>query len=316
MLAETGDRWAAYYSKQEKAQLNAQLEGRYGGLGIWLRRSSAGAVTVVSVVPGSPAERRLNVGDRLLSVGSWTVGSANVAQVVEKLRGQAGSRTTLVVQRGSSVVSVGLVRADVTTPDVTVDAVNRQVERIRISAFSAGVATAVRNGIAALGNRRPQGIVLDLRGDPGGLLDEAVDVAGLFLDGGPIVSYSGRGITSRLLEAPKHKAITLPVAVLVDGGTASAAEVLAGALQDRHRAVIVGSRTFGKGSVQEPITLSDGSAIEITVAHYLTPDGRSLDGKGITPDVTVPANAPDNVALGRAADVLTGLLADAGTGRG
>lgn len=316
MLAQTGDKWAAYYAPQERAQLSALLDGRYGGLGLWLRRSGAGAVSVVSVVPGSPATTNVQVGDQVLAVGDWQVGKADVAQVVSKLRGPSGSPVTLTLRRKGDVRHVRLTRADVTTPDVSVSAVNRHIELIRISSFSRGVGTAVRDGVAALGHNSAQGIILDLRGDPGGLLDEAVGVAGVFLNGGPVVSYSGRNLPSRVLYAPNHEATKLPVAVLVDGGTASAAEVVAAALQDRHRGVIVGSRTFGKGSVQEPITLSDGSAIELTVARYLTPDGRSLDGHGLTPDVAVPAAAPDSVAIARASDVLTGLLADAASGRG
>lgn len=316
MLAQTGDRWAAYYAPQERAQLSALLDGRYGGLGLWLRRSSNGAVSVVSVVPGSPATTQVQVGDQVLAVGSWQVGKADVAEVITKLRGPSGSPVTLTLRRKGATRRVRLTRADVTTPDVSVSAVNRHIELIRVSSFSRGVGTAVRDGVAALGHKSAQGIILDLRGDPGGLLDEAVEVAGVFLDGGPVVSYTGRNMPTRVLDAPGHGATKLPVAVLVDGGTASAAEVVAAALQDRHRGVIVGSRTFGKGSVQEPITLSDGSAIELTVARYLTPDGRSLDGHGLTPDVAVPASAPDSVAITRASDVLIGLLADAASGRG
>jgi carboxyl-terminal processing protease len=316
MLAQTGDKWASYYAPQERAQLSALLDGRYGGLGLWLRRSSAGAVTVVSVVPGSPATTKVQVGDQVLAVDDWQVGRSDVAQVVSKLRGPSGSPVTLSLARKGAARHVRLTRADVTTPDVSVSAVNRHIELIRISSFSRGVGTAVRDGVAALGHKSAQGIILDLRGDPGGLLDEAVEVAGVFLNGGPVVSYSGRNLPARVLYAPEREATQLPVAVLVDGGTASAAEVVAAALQDRHRGVIVGSRTFGKGSVQEPIRLSDGSAIEITVARYLTPAGRSLDGHGLTPDVAVPATAPDSVAIARASDVLTGLLADAASGRG
>ena len=153
---------------------------------------------------------------------------------------------------------------------------------IRVSSFSRGVGAAVREGVAAFGNKNAQGIILDLRGDPGGLLDEAVDVAGLFLDGGPVVSYTGRSIRH---DCSTHRRQSDQTA----GGRAGrwrnclGRRGVAAALQDRHRGVIVGSRTFGKGSVQEPITLSDGSAIELTVARYFTPGGRSLDGHGLTP---------------------------------
>jgi carboxyl-terminal processing protease len=154
------------------------------------------------------------------------------------------------------------------------------------------------------------GVVLDLRGNPGGLLDEAVEVASAFLDAGPVVSYLRRGGEPVRLDAVGTGDTRTPLVVLVDGGTASAAEVVAGALQDRDRAVLVGSRTFGKGTVQEPRTLTDGSALELTVARYLTPAGRSLEGRGLTPDIEVAAGSAPYVALNRALVVLSGLVAD------
>ncbi len=153
------------------------------------------------------------------------------------------------------------------------------------------------------------GVVLDLRGNPGGLLDEAVEVASAFLDGGPVVSYEQRDAPDRVLDALGQGNTTVPVVVLVDGGTASAAEVVAAALQDRNRAVVVGSRTYGKGSVQEPIVLPDGSAIEFTIGRYLTPAGRVIDGRGIEPDVLVDATSTPEVAEQRALEVLRGLTA-------
>src|SRR5262249_4996090 len=144
----------------------------------------------------------------------------------------------------------------------------------------------VRRAVAA----RPGGIVLDLRGDPGGLLDEAVETASVFLGGGLVATYEPYGAPPERLEAAGGGDTTTPLVVLGGGGTASAAEVVAGSLRDRDRAVIVGSRTFGKGSVQEPLRLTDGSAIELTVGRYRTPDGRSLDGSGIAPDVAVNAD--------------------------
>jgi carboxyl-terminal processing protease len=161
------------------------------------------------------------------------------------------------------------------------------------------------------------GVVLDLRGNPGGLLDEAVEVASAFLDGGPVVSYERRGSGVQTLDAIGTGDTVTPVAVLVDGGTASAAEVVAAALQDRNRAVVVGARTFGKGSVQEPSTLSDGSALELTVGKYRTPAGRMIDGVGVTPDVAVDPAAAGDIAEARAVEVLGGLVAALDTsGRG
>jgi carboxyl-terminal processing protease len=186
-----------------------------------------------------------------------------------------------------------------------------------VAAFTRGVGRWVRNQVALARERRVNGLVLDLRDDPGGLLDEAVETASAFLSGGPVVSYQQRGSSPRVLEALGHGDTGMPLVVLVDGGTASAAEIVAAALQDRGRAVLLGSRTFGKGSVQAPSRLSDGSALELTVGHYLTPSGRSLDGVGVEPDVLVPPGSSDDVFDQRAVEVLSGLTADAGSsGRG
>jgi carboxyl-terminal processing protease len=188
------------------------------------------------------------------------------------------------------------------------------IGRITVPSFSRGTGRQVRDALAGLVKRRAQGVVLDLRGDPGGPLTEAVETASAFLDGGTVVTYTRRGDVPTRLDAEAHGNTAVPLVVLVDGGTASAAEVVAGALQDRGRAVVVGSRTFGKGTVQEPKHLSDGSALALTVARYALPSGRSVDGVGIEPDIEVVSN-DGRVALRRAMEVLTGLQADTG-GRG
>jgi carboxyl-terminal processing protease len=210
-----------------------------------------------------------------------------------------------------------LTRADVQDDDVSANMVTPTIKRLRVAAFTRGVGRWVRDQVAHARARHLEGLVLDLRDDPGGLLDEAVETASAFLDGGPVVSYEQRNSTPQVLRALGHGDAGIPLVVLVDGGTASAAEIVAAALQDRGRAVLIGSRTFGKGSVQAPSQLSDGSALELTVGHYLTPSGRSLDGVGVKPDVQVPADAASTVFEQRAVEVLSGLTADAGSsGRG
>jgi carboxyl-terminal processing protease len=196
-----------------------------------------------------------------------------------------------------------------------VSAGSGSVGRITVASFVRGAGRDVRTAVTRLQAAHASGVILDLRGNPGGLLDEAVETASAFLDGGPVVSYTRRAGTPVRLDAVGTGDTALPLVVLVDGGTASAAEVVAGALQDRGRAVLVGSRTFGKGSVQEPRTLPDGSALELTIARYATPTGRSLDGVGLVPDIDIRPGSASSVAVRRGLEVLRGLSADRTAGR-
>ena len=232
-----------------------------------------------------------------------------MSSVAGRLRGPSGSTVTVGVRRATGTLTVTITRSQVLADDVVVDRLKHSVLMIRVTSFSRGVGREVRAAMAADPGAHAGGIVLDLRDDPGGLVDEAVDVAGAFLDGGPVVSYAQRGSGTHTLDAVGVGDTATPLVVLVDGNTASAAEIVTGALQDRGRAVVIGSKTFGKGSVQEPATLSDGSAIEFTVGRYLTPSGRALDGVGIDPDVAIDPSAAPRVAERRALEVLAGLLA-------
>jgi carboxyl-terminal processing protease len=321
MLRALGDRWSTYYGKTEFTSFQAALEGRYSGVGLWLRGSTGGAgsgVEVGSVQPGSPADRAgLVAGDLLLSVDGTVVTSSDVPTVAGLLRGAERSTVRVAVRRGSATRTVDLTRTTFSTDDVTVERLEGNISRVAVSAFTRGVGRDLAQALEADGTEAAGGVVLDLRDNPGGLLDEAVAVASVFLDGGPVVSYERRGRASETLEAFAGGDVSTPLVVLVNPSTASAAEVVAAAMQDRNRAVVVGTRTYGKGSVQEPSTLSDGSALELTVGRYLTPAGRSLDGVGVEPDVVVPPGEAPQVAESRAIDVLTGLVAAIdGTGRG
>jgi carboxyl-terminal processing protease len=318
MLKVLGDRWSTYYGASEYASFQDALDGHYAGVGLWLADAPAGSVSVGSVLSGSPAARAgLRSGDIIESVASQPVRDVGVARVAALLRGRADTRVRVVVRRGGVLQELRLTRATVASDDVVVEHLRGDIAHVQVRAFTRGVGRQVREALGAAGHSGSGGIVLDLRDDPGGLLTEAVEVASVFLDGGPVVSYERRGTSARTLDAAPGGDLTTPVVVLVNSTTASAAEVVTAALQDRNRAVVVGSRTYGKGSVQEPSRLSDGSALELTVGRYLTPAGRSLDGVGIDPDVLVPPQAAPEVAERRAIEVLTGLQAAlGGTGRG
>jgi carboxyl-terminal processing protease len=190
---------------------------------------------------------------------------------------------------------------------VTTTMVSEHVGRIVVPSFGSGTGRQVRAAVKGLQAQHATGIILDLRGNPGGLLSESVETASAFLSGGHVVTYARRNEPAQQLDAIGSGDTRTPLVVLVDGATASGAEVVAGALQDRGRAVIVGSRTFGKGSVQEPHRLADGSSLALTVARYTLPSGRSVEGVGIEPDIDV---INPKLMVGRALEVLIGLRAD------
>ncbi len=309
MLKALGDRWSSYYDPSEYASFEDALEGRYSGVGIWVRAGRSGVV-VSTVQSESPAaEAGLVPGDVVVAVDGWPTSGGSVGEVVQRLRGPAGSEVVVSVDRGGVISTMAVTRSVLDTSEVTVEQLADGVTRIDIRTFTRGVGRSVRDALAGDPASYSGGVVLDLRGNPGGLLDEAVEVSSAFLDGGPVVSYEQRDAPDRTLYAVGAGNTSVPVVVLVDGGTASAAEVVAAALQDRSRAVVVGSRTYGKGSVQEPSLLPDGSAIEFTIGRYLTPTGRVIDGRGVEPDVFVDATATPEVAEQRALEVLRGLKA-------
>jgi carboxyl-terminal processing protease len=318
MLRTLGDRWSTYYGATEFSSFHDALEGHYSGVGLWLRPAPSGGVEVGSVQPGSPAASAgVRSGDAVAQVDARDVGRADVTTVATLLRGRERSAVSLVVRREGAPRTLTLRRATFTTDDVTIEHLRGNISRVQVSAFTRGVGREVRAALAANHGRHTGGVVLDLRDNPGGLLDEAVEVASVFLDRGPVVSYERRGKDPVTLQALGSGDVTTPLVVLVNGATASAAEVVAAALQDRNRAVVVGTRTYGKGSVQEPARLSDGSALELTVGRYLTPGGRSIDGIGVEPDVAVPATEGPQLPERRAIEVLSGLVAAlGGTGRG
>ncbi|MGJ5896607.1 PDZ domain-containing protein [Streptomyces sp. V2] len=301
-VSRSGDRWAAVYSQGEYEEFEQSLDGEYTGVGLWARRESDGAIAVSKVSGGSPAQAAgIRAGDRLTSVDGRAVDGLPVTDVLSLLRGDAtdapaGTAVRLGLSRGARAWDETVRRATLSTEPVTVRKIAGGGTLVRVSAFTKGVGEAVRAAVREVSG----GVVLDLRGNSGGLVTEAVGVASVFLDGGLVATYDTDG-TEHALHADAGGDTTRPLVALVDGGTMSAAELLTGALQDRGRAVVVGSRTFGKGSVQMPTRLPDGSVAELTVGHYRTPSGHAVDGVGIAPDLEVEAGV-----LERAERVLSG----------
>ncbi|WP_369181696.1 S41 family peptidase [Streptomyces mutabilis] len=307
-VSRSGDRWGAVYSSGEYAELEDALDGRYTGVGLSARRERDGRIEVTEVRSDSPAaEAGIREGDRLRTVDGERVDGRPVTEVVSILRGDAeddpaGTAVRLGLERGTRAWTETLRRARLSTEPVTVRTLADGLTVVRVTSFTKGVGEQVRSQVERLPSGA--GVVLDLRGNSGGLVGEAVTAASAFLDGGLVTTYDVDG-DQRALHAEPGGDTTRPLVALVDGGTMSAAELLTGALQDRGRAVVLGSRTFGKGSVQMPSRLPGGSVAELTVGHYRTPLGRDVDGTGITPDLEV--DPADPAALERARTVLSGL---------
>ncbi|MEU8668429.1 S41 family peptidase [Streptomyces anulatus] len=308
VVSRSGDRWGAVYDEREYEDFAQAMDGSYTGVGLSARRTGRGDVTVSRVQPGGPADRAgIRAGDLLRTLDGRAVGKRPVAEVVALLRGDGtgaaeGSRVELGLVREGRSWTETLRRARLTTEAVTVRRLGAEPSSavlVKVEAFTKGAGADVRDAVRDAPDGA--GILLDLRANSGGLVTEAVVAASAFLDGGLVATYDVRGEQQALYADPGGDT-DRPVVVLVDGGTMSAAELLTGALQDRGRAVTVGSPTFGKGSVQMPSELPGGSVAELTVGHYRTPAGRNVDGRGITPDLVVGERAQQ-----RAETVLSGL---------
>ncbi|MGR8010242.1 S41 family peptidase [Streptomyces hypolithicus] len=304
VVSRSGDRWDAVYDRGEYEKFAQALDGEYTGVGLWAERAGRGRIEVARVQPGGPADRAgIRAGDRLRTIDGRRVGKRPVTEVVRLLRGEgapeAGSSVELGLGRGAREWTETVRRARLSTEPVTVERLRGRATLIKVASFTKGSGEQVREAVRAV--PEDHGVLLDLRGNGGGLVTEAVTAASAFLDGGLVATYDMRG-EQRALYAEPGGDTERPVVALVDGGTMSAAELVTGALQDRGRVVTVGARTFGKGSVQMPSRLPDGSVAELTVGHYRTPAGRSVDGRGISPDLAVSERAEE-----RARTVLSGL---------
>lgn len=292
MAKEVGDRWTTYFTPEEWAQAKRSIEGQYTGIGVTIRATDD-ALVIRQVYPRSPAASAgLRAGDRIVAVGGVPVSRRGPAKSLEAVLGPPGTDVVLGVRTTSGGQrTVRVTRGEVTVPMVEARMVTgprgAKVAYIDLNRFEKGAASQVRQQAMRLIREGATGVVLDLRRDPGGLLDEGVAVAGVFLPRGTlVVTTEGRASPRREFLADGDPIpADIPVAVLVDGGSASASEIVAGALKDEGRAVVVGQPTLGKSKVQVTQETTDGGAIRVTVAGYRTPKGRDIADGGITPSV-------------------------------
>ncbi len=311
-MVETLDPHSSFMTPEEYRILTSDTQGQFGGIGVEIEVQD-GWLTVLSTFEGGPAHRAaLRPGDRFLVIENRDARDMRIMDAVRIMRGEPGTRVHVRIRREGEprALEIALTREVIQVEAVEARVLPDRVVYVRIRAFQETTTTELRRALDRAQAETEdaggvRGVLIDMRDNAGGLLDEAVRVSDEFLDAGAIVSTRGRG--GQLLgEAQAHRAGTRPswpIVVLVNGYTASAAEIVAGALRDHGRAVIVGTRTFGKGSVQNVIELPDGSALKLTVARYFTPNGTSIQAHGIEPDMII--EQLDQALLSEAASTRT-----------
>lgn len=286
-LKASGDQWANYFPSSAIDKLEERNSNILTGIGITLKKARSGAIEIVKVISGTTAEKAgLLAGDQILEVNETDVQGASLTTVGALIRGEIGRELQLRVLRNSEKIEFSVATERVNLNTVEGSQIDNGVAYLAITNFASGTADEAKSAISSLDSRN--GVILDLRNNPGGQIQEAVNVAEIFIGNGLITSYKVSG-EERVFNARNRNPILSPIVVMINRGTSSAAELLAAAIQDRNRGVVIGERSYGKGSVQDFVTLQDGSKIELTVALYLTPSGRTIEGVGVTPDLVVKA---------------------------
>ena len=298
------DEYSELLDQQSYEDLLSRSEGKYGGIGIEVSLSS-GFFTVISVIENTPAERGgILAGDIIRAINGSPAKGMNMAAMIENMKGAIGESVALLLARPAQteLIPLSLKRELITTTSINHRKLMNAIGYIRLSSFDQNTGENLQLSLATLNEGTPlTGLILDLRNNPGGILQSSVSVAGVFLDGGVVVSTQQRSSfvpndsdTTAYFATDTDQTNGLPVVVLINQGSASASEIVAGALQDRGRATVIGNTSFGKGTVQSLLPpLPDAQALKITTAYYYTPSGRSFHNSGIEPDIIYSADEED-----------------------
>jgi carboxyl-terminal processing protease len=292
MISSLGDPYTIYFDPTQYKKLQQSYNGKYTGIGIYVSFNTGGYPAITGTVPGSPAAAAgLKAGDQILKVGEKDVKGLTADQATALIQGPEGTKVTLTIQRAGETMTFTITRAQIQVPTVRSAMVGDHVLYVRIYQFGSATntefATALKNGLPG-----STGMILDLRSDPGGFISAADYVITQFVSSGETFETHGRNGIDRHQVGSPHAAPNVPLVVLVDANSASASEIVAGSLQVHQRAKLVGTVTYGKGSVQEDFVLSDGSDLHLTVERWYLPNGQTIDHKGLTPDVTVKLASP------------------------
>ncbi|HYP24442.1 MAG TPA: S41 family peptidase [Actinomycetota bacterium] len=299
------DPYALFYSPNAFRSFQELTSGQFSGIGVWLKEKDAG-LTIVSVLPSTPAlEAGLREGDVIETIDGDEATSFTSDEAVALIKGPEGTDVSLGIERDGEELDFTITREEIDLPNLRASLRSDDVGYIQLFGFARGAGAQVRDEVSELLDQGAEGIVLDLRNNGGGLFSEAVDVASVFIEDGEVVIYREASDEETSYEAEGDAFEDVPLVVLVNEGTASASEIVAGALQDQERATLIGTTTYGKGSVQEVVRLRDASALKLTTAAYLTPEGRDINGKGIDPDVEVTDVVEQK---DRAVEILKGII--------
>jgi carboxyl-terminal processing protease len=315
LVKALGDEHSGYLTSSENKRLTQDLSGSFYGVGFTLRKDKkTDRPQVVTVIKGSPSDKAgVKPDDIIMSVDGEDTKGQSLEAVVLRIRGEKGTKVKIKAKRKSKTLDFNITRQKIDIPDFESEIVDGNIGVLKLFEFNEGVSEKVRTAVRGMQQKGVKGFILDLRNNPGGLLDEAVKVSSIFINDGRIVSYQVKGQRNVDENASGDSETTLPLVALVNKGSASASEITAGALQDRGRAVLVGSKTYGKGSVQKVFQLSNDGATKLTVALYYLPNGESIDGKGIQPDVPVEEVKDDRakteqLQFDKAKEVLNNLI--------
>ena len=290
MVKVLNDPYSSYLDNQDFAALSTMTEGHFGGVGMVMGQQKDGRFVVVSPIEDTPAfQAGIRAGDILLKIDGNDLSGQNLNQVVKQIRGEDGSQVTLTLQRGDEALrDITITRSDIKLKSVYGRMDEDHIGYIRVTNFNEDTARDFGAKLQKLKEQGMEALVLDLRDNPGGLLESGVGVARYLVPKGPIVSVTDKDGNTQT-ESSTLESVGFPLAVLVNHGTASAAEIVSGAIQDTGSGRLFGGKTYGKGVVQNIFLLSNKTAVKLTVARYYTPSGRSIDKVGITPDQVVEA---------------------------
>ena len=302
-LKDLGDPYTRFLDPEEYEELTSQTSGELSGIGIRLGiDQKTSKLIVVEPIPNSPAsEAGLKAGDHIVSVNGKSTKLMTLEQASAEIKGEVGTEVILEISRSEQpAFDVSIARAQIELPSVSYTLNQEQdskVGYIKLDEFSSHAAEQMQKAIQELSAKQASGFILDLRGNPGGLLFSSVEIARMWMEKGAIVSTIDRKGGNQEFSANGKALTNLPLVVLVDGYSASASEILAGALKENHRAKVVGSRTYGKGTVQSVHALSDGSGLAVTIARYYPPSGIDINQKGIAPDIKVDLSREEQTTL-------------------